>query len=142
MFLHSTHSAPNGASSFIYLTSYTHPAPTELALPYVELTLLYVKIIAVVERRQAVQHSITILLPDEIYQPLVEAASQQGRTPEEFASERLAQSFQHRPERSNGKGDVTRFFGAVSLGHPTGADNESIDGDLAREYGDNHEGLD
>jgi predicted DNA-binding antitoxin AbrB/MazE fold protein len=33
----------------------------------------------------------------------------------------------------NGKGDITRFFGAVSLGHPTGTDNESIDRDLARE---------
>lgn len=33
----------------------------------------------------------------------------------------------------NGKGDITRFFGAASLGHPTSTDNESIDRDLARE---------
>ncbi len=39
----------------------------------------------------------------------------------------------------NGEGDITRFFGAASLGHPTGADNESIDRDLAREYGATHE---
>ena len=39
----------------------------------------------------------------------------------------------------NGKGDITRFFGSVSLGHPTGTDNESIDRDLAREYGSTHE---
>jgi len=39
----------------------------------------------------------------------------------------------------NRKGDITRFFGAVSLGHPTGTDNESIDRDLAREYGSTHE---
>ena len=39
----------------------------------------------------------------------------------------------------NGKGDITRFFGAVSLGHPRGIDNESIDRDLAREYGSTHE---
>ncbi len=31
------------------------------------------------------------------------------------------------------------LFGSVSLGHPTGADNESIDRDLAREYGATHE---
>jgi hypothetical protein len=30
----------------------------------------------------------------------------------------------------------------VDLGYPTGADNESIDADLARAYGDNHEWLD
>lgn len=39
----------------------------------------------------------------------------------------------------NGKGDITRFFGAVSLGHPTDTDNESIDRDLARQYGATHE---
>lgn len=41
----------------------------------------------------------------------------------------------------NGKGDITLFFGSVSLGHPTGTDNESIDQDLAREYGSTHEEL-
>lgn len=29
--------------------------------------------------------------------------------------------------------------GAVNLGHPTGADSESIDVDLAQEYGNTHE---
>ncbi len=32
-------------------------------------------------------------------------------------------------------------FGAVSLGNPNGSDNESIDADLAREYGDTHEAI-
>ena len=32
------------------------------------------------------------------------------------------------------------LFGSVSLGHPTGADNVSIDEDLQREYSDRHEG--
>ena len=27
---------------------------------------------------------------------------------------------------NNGKGDIRRFFGAASLGHPAGADNERI----------------
>jgi hypothetical protein len=35
--------------------------------------------------------------------------------------------------------EFERFIGAASLGHPTGADNESIDADLAREYGNTHE---
>jgi hypothetical protein len=34
---------------------------------------------------------------------------------------------------------VREMFGAVGLGQPTGADNESIDADLAREYGSTHE---
>ncbi len=29
-------------------------------------------------------------------------------------------------------------FGAVDLGHPTGADNPSIEADLARAYADDH----
>ena len=36
-------------------------------------------------------------------------------------------------------GDITRFFGTASLNNPTGADNESIDRDLAIEYGAPHE---
>jgi len=36
-------------------------------------------------------------------------------------------------------GGIRELFGSVSLGHPTGSDNESIDADLAREYGSTHE---
>lgn len=34
---------------------------------------------------------------------------------------------------------LSELFGSVDLGHPTGADNESIDADLAREYASTHE---
>jgi hypothetical protein len=34
---------------------------------------------------------------------------------------------------------VRQFAGTVSLGYPTGIDNEQIDADLAREYLDPHE---
>ena len=34
---------------------------------------------------------------------------------------------------------IREMFGSVSLGHPTGSDNESIDADLAHEYGSTHE---
>lgn len=37
------------------------------------------------------------------------------------------------------KGGIREMFGSVSLGHPTGSDNESIDADLGREYGSTHE---
>ncbi len=36
-------------------------------------------------------------------------------------------------------GGIREMFGSVSLGHPTGSDKESIDADLAREYGSTHE---
>lgn len=40
---------------------------------------------------------------------------------------------------SSGNGSLKELFGSVSLGHPTGADNEGIDADLAREYASRHE---
>ena len=44
------------------------------------------------------------------------------------------------PDESEKKpGGLRELFGSVDLGHPTGADNESIDRDLARSYADTHE---
>lgn len=37
------------------------------------------------------------------------------------------------------RGTLRELFGSVDLGYPTGADNESIDADLAREYASTHE---
>lgn len=87
-------------------------------------------------------HNITITLPDEVYQPLIAAAERQGRTPEELVAEHLAGLVASRPPAApgeNDKADITRFFGAASLGHATGTDNDRIDADLAREYGATHE---
>lgn len=39
--------------------------------------------------------------------------------------------------RSNGS--LAELFGSVDLGYPTGADNDSIDADLVREYASTHE---
>jgi hypothetical protein len=88
--------------------------------------------------------TITITLPDEIYQPLVEAALKQGRTPEELAAEKLARTLpKHKPMNTETAREAeerfARWIGSVSLGYPTGADNESIDADLAREYANTHE---
>ena len=40
---------------------------------------------------------------------------------------------------NNKKGSVRDLFGSVSLGYATGADNDSIDSDLAKAYLDTHE---
>ncbi|MGH9943888.1 MAG: hypothetical protein ACRD9R_16205 [Pyrinomonadaceae bacterium] len=91
------------------------------------------------------EHKLTVTLPDEIYQPLVEAAAQQGRTPEEFAAERLAHAVPPaRPPLDSAAAQVAharlmQHVGAWSSGNPNSADNEQIDADLAREYGNTHE---
>ena len=40
-----------------------------------------------------------------------------------------------RPART-GRGDITKYFGMIDSGDPRSGDNEKIDADLAREYGD------
>jgi hypothetical protein len=41
--------------------------------------------------------------------------------------------------KAKSKGSIRELFGSVSLGYATGADNESIDADLAKAYMDTHE---
>jgi hypothetical protein len=45
----------------------------------------------------------------------------------------------NQPDRHIEDTSVRELFGSVSLGHPTGLDNEGIDADLLREYGSIHE---
>jgi hypothetical protein len=84
-------------------------------------------------------HQLTLELGDELYQPLAHAAQQAGQSLEEWAAAQLrscaAASARH-------AADLARLLvhaGAVDLGRPTGADNQSIDADLARAYGCAHE---
>ena len=82
-------------------------------------------------------HKLTVTVPEEVYQPLVEEALRHDRTPEEEASLRLRRSLPaDRPKRN---GDIRKFFGMYKGGDPNGSDNEKIDADLARAYADNHE---
>ena len=80
-------------------------------------------------------------LPDPIYDALVEVASASGVAPADWIASRLP--FVAAPARSGNEGSspmnrLLRHAGAVSLGHGTGTDNDAIDADLAREYGDPH----
>jgi hypothetical protein len=82
------------------------------------------------------EHQLTITLPDEVFQPLIETALRQGRTPEEWIAERLSETVPATTTNGEQKdGDITRFFGMWHSGDPNFADNERIDADLAREYG-------
>jgi hypothetical protein len=84
-------------------------------------------------------------IPQQIYELLLEIAPRMGKTIEELASEWVTKySPKLRPQLSEEEHKAAmdrllRHAGAASLGYATGADNESIDADLAREYGSNHE---
>ncbi len=43
-------------------------------------------------------------------------------------------------ERRSALSRLLSHAGSIDMGRPTGTDNEQIDADLAREYGDSHEG--
>jgi hypothetical protein len=81
-------------------------------------------------------HTLTLTLPDEAFETLSKDAAQQKKSLEQLALERLAVTVSEMPETV---GSLEDLFGSVSLGHPTGADNESIDRDLMLAYTDNHE---
>jgi predicted component of type VI protein secretion system len=84
----------------------------------------------------------TLELPESVYDALVEAARSGGVAPSEWIASRLPRP--ERPPASEADREAAlarlrQFAGTVSLGHPTGIDNEQIDADLAREYLDPHE---
>ena len=84
-------------------------------------------------------HQLTLELADEIFRPLDQAARQAGQSLEQWATAQLRSCVASSTTRA---GDLARLLthaGAVDLGKPTGAHNESIDADLAREYGSSHE---
>jgi len=84
-------------------------------------------------------HQLTLELADDIFQPLDRAARSAGQTVEEWATAQLQSCAANSTPHA---GDLTRLLahaGAIDLGKATGAGNESIDADLAREYASEHE---
>src|SRR5437762_2289826 len=102
-------------------------------------------------RYSPMTHPLTVQLSDAAYSGLKLRAQAASRTPTELAAAALEQQFaasegtftDERPvteaERKAARERFERHFGAVNLGRATGADNEGIDADLARSYGDAHE---
>lgn len=88
---------------------------------------------------------LTFEIPDELYEIFEKMAARHGKTTEQVALEYLAQRApKPRPKLSEEELQAARerfaqHIGAASLGYPTGVDNESIDADLAREYGSTHD---
>jgi hypothetical protein len=82
-------------------------------------------------------------LPDELYKPLVKSAEAVGQPLNEWILACLRPLAQ-RPvlsehERETAMAELMAFAGCVNSGEENAADNERIDADLARAYGDTHE---
>ena len=88
-------------------------------------------------------HKLTLNVPDELYEPMMKAARQVKHPIEEWVLMQLGAQLHGvsiSEERYAGDMDrLMRHAGAIHLGYPTGADNEGIDADLAREYNSLHE---
>ena len=90
--------------------------------------------------------ALSVELSDAAFAALEIRARAAGRSPADLAAGLLEQQFivpnggqglQRPPDEQTKQAARERFerhFGAVNLGQPTGADNESIDADLARAY--------
>ncbi len=94
--------------------------------------------------------TLNVQLSDEVYAVLQRQAAASGTSPSELASQILQREYgpcssangsaiQSETDQQAARTRFERHFGVVNLGHPTGADNESIDADLAGEYADTHE---
>ncbi len=95
--------------------------------------------------------TLTLQLSDEVYEAIQRQARADGSSPAQIVTQVLEQQFKSGNGRRDGAGSrpeaeketarqrFERHFGTVNLSHPTGADNDRIDADLAREYADTHE---
>ena len=84
--------------------------------------------------------TLTFQVSDEVYEAYQQIAAKYGQTEEEVLLEWLAKrASKLRPKLTEEESRAAwerlmRHMGAENLGYATGADNESIDADLARSY--------
>ena len=88
-------------------------------------------------------------LSDEVYTTIQRQAESAGTSPAHWLATTLEQQYGPRhghsaractaAEQHTARVRFEQHFGAVDLPDAVGADNEQIDADLAREYGDTHE---
>ena len=92
--------------------------------------------------------TLTIELSDTTYQAIERRARQAGELPARVAVSMLEQQLEcsgqvSKPateaEKQAARQSFELLFGSVDLGYPISSENEDIDADLAREYGDAHE---
>ena len=93
-------------------------------------------------------HTLIVEINDQVYETIRTQAAAAGTSPAQVAVAALEQRFNGSHKKPDPRTEAEKqaanerfrsHFGAVSLNHPSGADNEKIDADLARDYGDPHE---
>lgn len=89
--------------------------------------------------------TVTLQVPDEVFEVCQQMAVKYGRTVEECVMEFLLKyGPKPRPKLTEEESRAAwerllRHAGAVNSGDPNSADNDRIDADLVREYGSTHE---
>jgi hypothetical protein len=92
--------------------------------------------------------NLTVEINDQVYETIRKQAVAAGTSAAHLAGEALEQRFNGKHKRVDTRTEAEKqaanerfrgLFGSADLGYPTGIDNEQIDADLAREYGDPHE---
>ena len=92
--------------------------------------------------------NLTVEINDQVYEAIRRQAAATGTSPAHLAGQAIERQFngKHKPpdmrteaEKQAANDRFRSLFGSADLGYPTGTDNEQIDADLAREYGDSHE---
>ena len=90
-------------------------------------------------------------LSDEVYTTIQRQAEGAGTSPAHWLAKTLEQQYGRRhtwqsalkqrtaAEQEAARARFEQHFGEVDLNDATGADNDQIDADLAREYADTHE---
>ena len=80
-------------------------------------------------------------LPEPIYTRLMELAQERETTAAEVIAAMLPTPRREPTPEEIAAANAELFSHIVSLGYATGTDNEQIDADLVREYGDDHADL-
>ena len=83
--------------------------------------------------------SLNLKLSDSTFAAIRQQAEAFGTSPAALIRDLLEKQYHLTPNREEAKVRFEKHFGEVELGYPSGADNESIEEDLAKAYADTHE---
>jgi len=85
--------------------------------------------------------TLTLEIPDEVFNSFQKQAESKGETAEKFVLEIVLKTYSKtkgnlsEQEKDQALEELMKFAGAVNSGNPRSANNEQIDADLADEYG-------
>jgi len=88
-------------------------------------------------------HTLIVEVSDEVFSAIHHQAEKIGVSPvnlvtdsleKQYSIFRVLESLKSEAQKNSARQRFECHFGEVNLGYPTGADNESIDADLVREY--------